>query len=460
MPSPAAPDSGTCPQWRGCPPLRCASAESFLLNRPVVECRRIEVSSVGPDKGVNLSVDFHLFEQGSILQGAGHLANQHGAKVNPLLRAVCEFHCKRVLSDDSNSGDAMNCVTHESKALIEIELPEITEAGSDTDGSFGVTGGSAEVVYDRLGGFSRADVTASDFDGQFVGTETGQNAGRAVIGTWKVGDLLEGSFGAERVGTSPATLPSLTSAQRYLLKSSLLQDGGTSINNADPTSPMLVLGDTAYTDEFTLSSLGNVTNRAQTNLSTLRATIRLRSTAFARFGAWKTVDSSQDPATIDDGLFTYSPLADTGFSTNPNYRPRRVSAEYAGRTVAIDPNGKLYDGSYLLMVDWAASGNSNSTAVISGLSGYTIDGVGVSRIGLSHTFDSGDDFSGTAAPRVRYTTGSDQTLTGGTYSHQGQFVGNLGPDGPYGVFGTWEINQSGEGDDIKGAFGADLVREP
>ena len=62
----------------------------------------------------------------------------------------------------------------------------------------------------------------------------------------------------------------------------------------------------------------------------------------------------------------------------------------------------------------------------------------------------------TPAPRVRYTTGRDVSLTTGT--HQGQFVGNNGPDGPYGVFGRWSLT---EGTDmIKGSFGADLVRAP
>ena len=60
------------------------------------------------------------------------------------------------------------------------------------------------------------------------------------------------------------------------------------------------------------------------------------------------------PRQTTNGLFAYSPLADTDFGTNANYYPLRVDAEYAGRTVAIDGAGKLYDGSYLLTVDWNA----------------------------------------------------------------------------------------------------------
>ena len=365
---------------------------------------------------------------------------------------------------DLRHSDTNASWVHDNKEVQRIELPEINQADfDDTNGSFNAaTDGSdtdAEVIFVQSGGLFPEDVPSSNLQGQFIGTETGQNAGRAVIGTWNVGAVLEGSFGAERIRTNPATLPSLTSSNRYRVESSSILDNTPAFDVTDPASPMLSI--TGYTDAFALSSLGSVTNRAQSNPQNLdlRATIRLRNTSFARFGAWKLVDSSSDPATTTNGLFAYSPLGDTDFTTNSNYYPRRVNAEYAGRTVAIDGAGKLYDGSYLLSVQWdPANSASDIAAVISGLSGFTIDGVSVSQIGFSHTF-SGSAFNVTSAPRVRYTTGSDETLQGGTYLHQGQFVGNLGPDGPYGVFGQWSIDQPGD-DDIKGAFGADLVRAP
>ena len=361
---------------------------------------------------------------------------------------------------DLRHSDTNASWVHDNKVVREINLPEINQGEfNDTEGSFSTTTGTAEVIFEQSGGLFPASVGSSALVGQFVGTETGQNAGRAVIGTWNVGTDLEGSFGAERIRTNPATLPSLTSSNRYRVESSSILDNTPAFDVTDPASPMLSI--TGYTDAFALSSLGSVTNRAQSNPQNLdlRATIRLRNTSFARFGAWKLVDSSSDPATTTNGLFAYSPLGDTDFTTNSNYYPRRVNAEYAGRTVAIDGAGKLYDGSYLLSVQWdPANSASDIAAVISGLSGFTIDGVSVSQIGFSHTF-SGSAFNVTSAPRVRYTTGSDETLQGGTYLHQGQFVGNLGPDGPYGVFGQWSIDQPGD-DDIKGAFGADLVRAP
>ncbi|MCY4672066.1 MAG: hypothetical protein OXC29_29265, partial [Rhodococcus sp.] len=383
------------------------------------------------------------------------------------IELLASIGIERVTATVSNlrRSDSNASWVHDNKEVREIKLPQINHGDFDnTDGSFNAAGvgtAAAEVVYEQSGGLFPASVTGSDLEGQFVGTETGQNAGRAVIGTWKVGDgddadnvdELEGAFGAERVTTTPATLPTLSSSNRYRVESSTIVDT-TTIDNTDPTSPMLGLTVTGYGDEFALSSLGSVTNRAQSDNSNLRATIRLRNTSFARFGAWKVVDSTNDPAvTADDGLFAYSPLADTDFGANPDYYPRRVNAEYAGRTVAIDGDGRLYDGSYLLTVEWnpgGAGSNSTATAVISSLSGFTIGGVGVSQIGFSHIF-SGDDFSESPGPRVRYTTGSDASLTSGT--HEGQFVGNNGPDGPYGVFGRWSLTEGS--DTIKGSFGAD-----
>lgn len=372
---------------------------------------------------------------------------------------------------DLRRSDTNASWVHDNKEVREIKLPQINQGDfNDTNGSFDAAGtgtATAEIVFVQSGGLFPASVTGSDFMGEFVGTETGQNAGRAVIGTWTVGDgddadslsELEGSFGAERIRTNPATLPSLTSSNRYLVKGTTVLDGTTIDSTTDPNSPTLTLsGVSAYTDTFALSSLGSITNRAQSDDSNFRATIRVGNTSFARFGAWKVVNSTNDPAVTTDGLFAYSPLADTDFGTNANYYPRRVNAEYAGRTMAIGGDGTLYNGSYLVSVQWdPANSASDIAAVISGLSGFTIGGVSVSQIGFSHTF-SGSAFNATSAPRVRYTTGSDDTLQGGTYLHQGQFVGNLGPDGPYGVFGRWSIDQGD--DDIKGAFGADLVRAP
>lgn len=375
-----------------------------------------------------------------------------------LLASIGIQQVKATVSDLRRSDTNASWV-HENKDVREIKLPPINQADFTATGSFDANSvTAAEVVFEQSGGLFPTSVPASDLIGQFVGTETGQNAGRAVIGTWKVGSVLNGAFGAERIRTNPATLPSLTSTNRYLVVSTPIFEGGDTIDeDTDSTAPTFSPNYTGYDDTFPLSSLGSVTNRAQTGNSDLRATIRLRNTSFARFGVWRVVDSSGATDQTADGLFAYSPLAATDFSTHANYYPLRVEAEYAGRTVAIDGAGKLYDGSYLLTVDWNATSGAASpvTAVISGLSGFTIGGVTVSQIGFSHDI-TGSAFTATPAPRVRYTTGSDVSLTTGT--HQGQFVGNNGPDGPYGVFGIWSLTEGT--DTIKGSFGADLVRAP
>lgn len=383
-----------------------------------------------------------------------------------LLASIGIEQVKATVSDLRRSDTNASWV-HENKEVREIKLPQINQGDFDeTAGSFDANmagTAAAEIVFEQSGGLFPVSVDTSDLTGQFVGTETGQNAGRSVIGTWKVGSVLNGSFGAERIRTNPTTLPSLSSAKRYLVVSTPTFEGGTTIDSTTvPAAPTFSPNYNGYDDTFPLSSLGSVTNQAQTGNTNLKATIRLRNTSFARFGVWRVVDSTPGAETTADGLFAYSPLEDTDFTTHADDYPLRVEAEYAGRTVAIDGNGTIYDGSYLLTVDWNAGGPSALsalTAVISNLSGFTIGGVSVSQIGFSHTF-AGGDFTSSSAPRIRYSTGRDDTLAGGTsYLHEGRFVGNNGPDGPYGVFGRWSVNQSTT-DTIKGSFGADLVRAP
>ena len=381
-----------------------------------------------------------------------------------LMASIGIEQVKATVSDLRRTDNNANWV-HDNKEVREINLPQINQGEfDDSTGSFNANGtntAAAEVIYEESGGFFPVRVDGSDLLGQFVGTETGQNAGKAVIGTWNVGAFLDGSFGAERIGTNLATFPTLTSSNRYLVVSSTIFEGGTTIDSTTvPTAPTFSPNYSGYDDTFPLSTLRSVTDREQMGNSNLSATIRFRNTqfSFARFGVWKVVDSTDElaPQTAD-GLFAYSPLANTDFGANDDYYPRSVNAEYLGGTVAIDGSDKLYDGSYLLTVRWdPANSASEITAVIRGLSGFTIGGVGVSRIGFAHTFNGNSFDSSSPQTRVEYTTGSNVTLTGGTYLHQGQFVGSNGPDGPYGVFGRWNIEQGT--DQIKGSFGADLVR--
>ena len=340
---------------------------------------------------------------------------------------------------------------HENKEVREVELPQINhDAFDNTAGSFTSTA-NARIIYEASDGLF-STTASSNFDGQFVGTATGQNAGTAVIGTWAIGTELEGSFGAERITTNAVTFPRAGSG----LGHSHFPDSTTIDTTTDPTSPALSIPNFDLT--FPLSSLGSGTTKTDSTANE-RATIRsLRTTTFTRFGVWTLEDTSTNPATISDsGLFAYGPLAPTSFSENPNFYPRRVDATYAGHTVAIDGSNNVYSGSYVLSVDWNVDPGTDSTltAVISGLSRtFTIGGVGVSRIGFEQDF-SGSTFSASPIATVEYSTGSRVTETG---THQGSFVGNHGIDGPYAVIGAWSVTKGT--DTIKGSFGADLTRGP
>ena len=354
---------------------------------------------------------------------------------------------------------------HNGNEVSKIELPQITEGEfHGTNGTFSRTGSGAfsRVKYDEFGGLFFADVTNSEHTGRFVGEASNNQAGVAVIGTWRVGaadaNLLKGSYGAERDRTNPVTFPLSSSDvdHQYDPQSSVTFD------TTNKTLEIDSFGSDAD-DLFQLSSLNNTTRSKIKGSNT--ATVRLRNTSFARFGVWKIVDSSNNNSTTD-GVFGYSPLAKTSYSgAGDDLYPRRVSAVYTGRTVAIDNSGNLYDGSYQLKVDWTldAVGGSlraviSSLRTVSGSNQFTIGGIGVSQIGFEDTVGSSADFSGPDKTTVQYTTGSTVELKTGTRTHAGDFVGYTGVDGPFGVIGNWGIVQGN--DTIKGAFGADLVRAP
>ena len=177
-----------------------------------------------------------------------------------LLASIGIEQIKTTVSDLRRSDTNASWV-HDNKAVREINLPEINHGQfDDSAGSFSTTGGTAQVIFEQSGGLFPEGVDASDLIGRFVGTETGQNAGRAVIGTWKVGALLDGSFGAERIRTNPATLPTLSSSDRYRVKTIAANRvlDNTTIDNTDVANPILGITATGYSDTFPLSSLGGL----------------------------------------------------------------------------------------------------------------------------------------------------------------------------------------------------------
>ena len=339
------------------------------------------------------------------------------------------------------------------REVREIQLPVVGKAEFDnSNGSF-TSARTSKVVYEEFGGLFSDDVDDSSHKGQFVGS--GQSAGTAVIGTWNVDDgALKGSYGAERSTINRVTFPSSSSAVTY-------EHDPTSDVTFDKTNKTVAVDDFSGGDPFSLSTLSPSTKSA----GTLRATIRLGKTSFTGFGIWKLVETNNDPDTFTTGVFAYSSLAQATYNdVDETYYPGRVRAQYAGKTMAIDGNGTMHSGSYVLNVTWNSSGDVGGTltaaisslSAVSGSSRFTIGGKGVSQIGFQGTISDTPAFSSPSNTTVKYTDNTTETLSGQT--HSGFFVGQNGIDGPYGVVGNWQVEKSS--DLIKGAFGADLVRAP
>ena len=360
-----------------------------------------------------------------------------------LLASIAISQVTATISNLRRSDDSASW-THSGKDVREITLPVINRGEFNDNGSFARSGSgaNARVVYDEFGGLSFFDEDSSALSGQFVGGSDDRSPGVAVIGTWEVGELLDGSFGAEHIGTNAATLPSPISEVNH---------GSTGIDTSADTLTI-----TGFSHVYPLAGLASSTR----TIAPLTATLRLGTTSLTRFGAWKLVDNT-DPAspTMTTGIFNYSQLSQTEFGTN--FRPLRGIAQYAGRTVAVDSDGDLYNGTYRLNVTWDSGGDTISAA-ISGLSGFTLRGQTVTQIGFQGSA-SGTTVS-TTTTTVQYSTSSQGVAlpSGTSATHEGTFLGSGGPDGPYAVVGSWSLTDTNPDPDytINGAFGADLVRAP
>ena len=212
------------------------------------------------------------------------------------------------------------------------------------------------------------------------------------------------------------------------------------------------------------------------------ATVKYGTTRYTRFGAWNRVGTTEaatvpsnfglDPA---DGVFAYSPLAATAYNTyDPNF-PAGLRATYEGTTIARGDNdgSTYYQGSITIDVTWAAS--LSDAANVGDISASITDlrtSSGASYMSGGNAVESiqftAADFkvarnsdtsvlffdSGTTAARLRFadlrivTTEASATMGG-------IFVGKV-IDGPLAVIGNWSLENS-NGDDLAGAYGADLV---
>ena len=212
------------------------------------------------------------------------------------------------------------------------------------------------------------------------------------------------------------------------------------------------------------------------------ATVKYGTTRYTRFGAWNrvgTTDATSAPSSsgLDpaDGVFAYSPLSATAYTTyDPNF-PAALTATYEGTTIARgdDAGSTYYLGSIIINVTWApnltdAANVGNIGASITDLQNsggalYMSGGNGVESILFAAadinvarntatgvlSFDSG-----TTASRLRY---ADPTIAApdANATLGGIFVGKV-IDGPLAAIGNWPLENS-NGDNLAGAYGAELV---
>ena len=347
---------------------------------------------------------------------------------------------------------------HNGRSVTKVKLPLIGQAGLAVVGGkfrFDATGNAEPSVAESVFG---TDVGDSALAGYLVGDTCEE-----VVGTWAIGDLLDGVLGANRQSISRVTLPSAPG------------NGGLSVEHVDIPSADLTYEGTADTiqivdvpaecsdganetdDVFRLSQLsrsGTVTRTETIGtsdhavLDTLR--VRLRRTSYTRFGVWTHTVPGVKP---NQGIFGYGNLGASTISGDDH--PRNVLATYNGRTVAVS-DGNIFDGNITVTVDWSDGGGRVESVIRQISPTLLIRGTQVRLIAFELDTFTGMSFSGQTRTKVEYVTGTEEpTLSGQT--HSGRFLG-ASLDGPVAVLGDWGFISSDF--EIQGKFGADLVPAP
>ena len=347
---------------------------------------------------------------------------------------------------------------HNGRTVAKIKLPLVGQAGlADVGGNFGFTAiGDAEVNAE--GSVFGTDVSGSSLTGYFAG-DTGEEA----FGTWAIGDLLDGAFGANRQSVSRVTLPSAPDSNGLTVEFNDIPSSDVTYDDVAKTiqivdAPAEFSDDTNETDDvFRLSQLfgGATVTRTETIgtgenavLHTLR--VRLRRTSYTRFGVWT---HTAPGATPNQGIFGYGNLGASTITGDDH--PRNVQATYNGRTVAVS-DGNIFDGNITVTVDWSDGGGRIESVIRQISPTLSIRGTQVRLIAFEENAFSGMSFSSPDGAKVEYVTGTEEsTLT--SLTHSGQFLG-ASLDGPVAVLGSWGFNSSDFV--IEGKFGADLVPAP
>ena len=389
------------------------------------------------------------------------------------INLLASFGIERIVAEITNlthteDGDAWE---FDGRSVTKIELPVIEEDRFDPDtageGHFKAGTGAESTIALEGTQFDRS--ANSEFEGYFVDSE-----GDEVFGTWAILGtnpvrLLDGAFGADRQSTSRASLPSSDSHGRDIEFEDISANTNTALDD-DNDKLTITTSEFALEDrEFSLNHLyRRSSDDSMQEFNGVNHTLRVqfRRTSYTRFGAWAHTTHTTPNNVESTGFFGYSSLAATTYEAAEF--PRNVEAQYVGHTVAVGSDGALYDGDFVLTVDWSDTGGELESVIrnlrnVSGRARFEIGGIEVDLIAFRGPIDNlvtGRElsFSSPEEALIEYLTGSDTELNAGI-EHTGHFLGSPpGVDGPYAVLGSWRVVHGGS--DIKGEFGADLDTSP
>lgn len=88
-------------------------------------------------------------------------------------------------------------------SLTEVEAIWLPTATIDSRGRFTVSGSNATLRF-AAGRGRDSEIASSEFHGQFI------DQSRSALGTWKLGGLLDGAYGADRTSTQTPSIPSVS----------------------------------------------------------------------------------------------------------------------------------------------------------------------------------------------------------------------------------------------------------
>ena len=390
-----------------------------------------------------------------------------------------------IVSTDLASGDETVQLVGTNAVLMYDDVANIFEAGADL-----YTNGGATKTGSNFVAKAREDIGSllARLDTAIQLHNRGDPASANVVrdGIWAdLNDALEDVFGAMDI--LGANYPRDTNGDRDdAVARQMIEDTRTALG----TLPAFQnAGEAGQILDVPGALQGTTATQRQEIFERVDYTIVTESayTDYTRFGVWHRTDSAdatQTPASpgapaLADGVYAYSPLAQSDYTTaDPNF-PGGGSASYNGETVARDATtNTYYQGNIRLDVTWEANvSNAADVGDVGILISDLRDGGGnlyqdgghdVSDIVFSLTIDiqrepvgttdnvvNGLFFDGASGWRMRHTAITQSDTVGGSGAAiAGKFVGKS-IDGPAGVLGSWTLNSAGH--DLRGAYGADIA---